>query len=94
MGMQYLWKRGLIMEIKEITYYEVNGIKFANYEDALAYANEVEEIQTERKEEIDEAYNYYIELKNKYNRDYNIKEKINTKPFEDIMEMIVGVYGR
>ncbi len=82
------------MEIKEITVYEVDGFRFKTIEDAMAYVETTKEIQAERKEEVDDAYNTYIELKDKYNRDYNIKEEVNAKPFEDIMEMIVGVYGR
>lgn len=63
------------------TFYEVNGKKFENKNDAFEFEKKVEKEQAERKqklaektakkEEIKDAYNHYKELAEQYFKDYN-----------------------
>jgi len=77
------------MEIK--SFYEVNGIKFENKEDAENYLNECKAIDEKkkklfeekdvRKKEVNDAWDNYIILLWQYDKDYGITT-INKTPFD------------
>ncbi len=70
--------------------YEVNGKKFNDKSEAIAYENMLNN-KSKRKEEVDKARDEYFKLLNKFNEDFGDEQDKKSIDVYDLISELFGV---